>query len=128
MATADKNKKIILYIENDLAQQELIRSILKSRSDITLICVPRAQAGIEVACNQSPDLILSDINLPDMNGFEALNYFKTHQKTQDIPVIALSGNAMPHEVEKGLNAGFVQYLTKPFDISKFLEAVDSVLS
>ena len=72
--------------------------------------------------------LLMDIGLPGINGFEALEILKTETETKDIPVIALSANAMPHDVEKGRQAGFTAYLTKPVDINKLLETVTQILS
>ncbi len=122
-----ERKITILYIEDDPFHQELIRDILNRRPHITLLCVPQAQAGVEIACTHEPDLILSDINLPDMNGFEALYQLKSCEVTRNIPVIALSANSTPQDIEKGLEAGFDSYITKPISVSKFLETVDSAL-
>ena len=68
-----------------------------------------------------------DINIPGMDGFEALERLKNMEETSSIPAIALSAGAMPRQIEKGLAAGFVQYLTKPIDVDSFLEAIDEVL-
>ena len=69
-----------------------------------------------------------DIGPPGIDGFEALRQLKADETTRHIPIIAISANAMPHDVEKGRQAGFMSYLTKPIDINELLEAVKQILS
>ena len=80
-----------------------------------------------MASSESPDLILMDIGLPGMDGFEALDVLKNSEKTNDIPVIAISASAMEQEIERGKNAGFFAYLTRPFDVPVILNTVRSAL-
>jgi len=75
-----------------------------------------------------PDVILMDINLPGFSGFEALSMLKQDPETRHIPVIALSANAMARDIEKGLRAGFFQYLTKPIKVNAFIETIDLALN
>jgi CheY-like chemotaxis protein len=124
----EKVEGTILYIDDDQNHQELIRKILDRRPNIILFCASRALLGIEMLYTHNPDLVISDINMPDMNGFEVLKYLKTHEETQDIPVIALSGYNTPKDIKRGLKAGFDFYITKPIDVLKFLEIIDSVLA
>jgi len=83
--------------------------------------------GIEIARNTLPDLILMDINLPGINGTEALKILAKDPLTSHIPVIALSANAIPRDIEKGLAAGFFKYLTKPIKIHEFIDTLDQAL-
>ena len=83
--------------------------------------------GIEAAHNERPAVILMDINLPGINGFEALRILREDPATAHIPVIALSANAMPRDIERGLAAGFFRYLTKPIKVDQFMEALDTAL-
>ena len=74
-----------------------------------------------------PELILMDINLPGINGFAALKILRKDPATAHIPVLALSANAMPRDIEKGLEAGFLRYLTKPINVIELMEALDFAL-
>ena len=94
-------------------------------------CTPssaaKATIGVELARSHQPDLILMDINLPVINGFEALKMLRSDGATAHIPVIALSANAMPHDVEFGMNAGFFHYLTKPIQLKKLMDTIEAAL-
>jgi CheY-like chemotaxis protein len=83
--------------------------------------------GIALARAHIPDVILMDINLPGISGFQALKILREDPLTAHIPVLAISANAMPRDIEKGLEAGFFQYLTKPIKVNEFLEALDLAL-
>jgi hypothetical protein len=78
--------------------------------------------------DERPDLILLDIQLPEMDGFEVLRRLRLHDATREIPVIAVSANAMPGDIEHGLAAGFIDYLTKPLDMQKLIIAVEQALT
>jgi hypothetical protein len=84
--------------------------------------------GIDLAIEHKPDLILLDINLPGMNGFEVLKQLKQKNITNGIPIIAVSANAMPVDINKALEAGFDDYITKPIDVTAFLLVVDKILT
>lgn len=81
-----------------------------------------------MARNDLPDVILMDINLPDIRGIRALRILAEDAITAHIPVIALSANAMPRDTEKGLKAGFFKYLTKPIKINEFTATLDEALA
>jgi CheY-like chemotaxis protein len=83
--------------------------------------------GIQLARTQHPEVILMDINLPGISGIEALKILRSDPATSQIPVIALSANAMPRDVEKGLQAGFFRYLTKPIKVNEFMETLEIAL-
>jgi CheY-like chemotaxis protein len=119
---------VVLYVEDNPANLQLVGEILADRADITLITAPHARLGLELAHAHRPDLILLDIHLPGMDGYEALKTLKTWDETRDIPVMALTADAMPREVERGIAAGFEQYITKPIDVPTFIEAVDALLT
>ena len=82
---------------------------------------------IKIARDNQPEVILMDINLPDINGFEALKILRKYPDTAHIPVIAVSANAMPLDIERGQKAGFFRYLTKPINLSEFMDALDLAL-
>lgn len=121
------NKNTLLYVEDNPANLMLIEDILAARDDIELLSARDGYAGIELARNTLPDLILMDINLPGINGTEALKILAKDPLTSHIPVIALSANAIPRDIEKGLAAGFFRYLTKPIKIHEFIDTIDLAL-
>jgi CheY-like chemotaxis protein len=83
--------------------------------------------GIQLARSKRPHVILMDINLPGISGIEALNILREDPATAHIPVVALSANAMPRDIKKGLHAGFFRYLTKPIKVNEFMETLDEAL-
>ncbi len=122
-AVTDTARKL-LYIEDSAANLWLVRKILAVRKDFEFLEAASAEAGLEIAARARPDLILLDINLPGMHGFEALHRLQDNPATRDIPVIAVTANAMASDIERGLAAGFADYLTKPLDMPRFLAIVD----
>lgn len=119
-------QKKLLYIEDNPANMRLVKQLLEKRSNIELICAEDAIIGIEYAQSLVPDLILLDINLPGMNGFEALNRLSKIEQTHKIPVVAISANAMTKDLEKGVKAGFAAYITKPINIKHFYQVIDEI--
>jgi PAS domain S-box-containing protein len=117
----------ILYIEDHPANLRLVAQVLSRRNDIHLITAHDPVLGLELAFNRGPDLILLDINLPGMDGYQVLERLRAMGKTQHIPVIAVSANAMPSDIEKGQAAGFSDYIVKPLNVPDLLRAVDSAL-
>jgi CheY-like chemotaxis protein len=114
----------LLYVEDNPANMNLVEQIIARRSDIRLLTAANGNLGIEIARSSQPDVILMDINLPDITGFEALDVLRSDSTTTHIPVIALSANAMPRDIAKGLKAGFFRYITKPINVNDFMEALD----
>jgi len=94
---------------------------------VRMISARDGNLGIALARAHLPDVILMDINLPGISGIEALNTLREDPATRHIPVVALSANAMLHDIEKGLEAGFFRYLTKPIKINEFMAALDDAL-
>jgi len=120
-------RRKILYVEDNPANLRLVQKILATRKDIDLLDAVSAEAGLEIAASQLPDIILLDIQLPGMDGFEALRRLREHPATRKIPVIAVSANAMPRGIERGLAAGFDDYLTKPVDVAQFFDILERSL-
>jgi signal transduction histidine kinase/ActR/RegA family two-component response regulator len=120
--------RLILYIEDNPANLRLVQEILSFRADLRLLSAPDGHAGLALAHMHRPAIILLDLNLPGMNGFEVLAQLRRDAATAHIPVVALTANAMPHDIERGLSAGFTRYLTKPIDIEQFNEAINGVLA
>jgi len=117
----------VLYIEDNPANLKLVRKMLATRPDLVMSEAPDAERGLEIAGREPPDLILLDINLPGMDGFAALRQLQTMPETASIPVVAITANAMKHDIERGKSAGFADYLTKPLDIAQLLETIDRQL-
>jgi signal transduction histidine kinase/ActR/RegA family two-component response regulator len=117
----------ILYIEDNLSNFKLVERIIARRPGVTLQAAMQGGLGVEFARNHQPDLILLDVNLPDMNGHEVLALLKADERTRHIPVIVISADAMQTQIDRLLAAGARAYLTKPFDLAKFLEVLDQNL-
>ena len=117
----------MLYVEDNPANLKLIEQLIARRPDIRLLTAVDANTGILLAQSHLPALILMDINLPGMSGIDALKILREDPETEHIPVIALSANAMPRDVEKGLQAGFFRYLTKPIKIHEFMDTLEAAL-
>lgn len=117
----------ILYVEDNPANQRLMADVLAERADIALEFTHSAELAFEQACFAPPELIIMDINLPGMNGFDALRLFSRHPLTCTIPVVALSANATTEDIERAHAAGFKDYLTKPFDVTQLLSVLDTLL-
>ncbi|HVS89977.1 MAG TPA: response regulator, partial [Candidatus Acidoferrum sp.] len=97
------------------------------RPDMRLLSAMNGNLGIELARDNQPEVILMDINLPGISGIEALKILREDPATEHIPVIALSANAMQRDIDKGLQAGFFWYLTKPIKVNEFMDVLDAAL-
>ena len=117
----------VLYIEDNPANLRLVAQILARKPQLQLITAHTSELGLELASAHRPDLILLDINLPDMDGYQLLSVLRSLASVKKTPVIAISANAMPRDIDRGMAAGFDGYLTKPIDVVRFLEAVDRLL-
>jgi PAS domain S-box-containing protein len=117
----------LLYVEDNPANLKLVEQLIARRPDMRLLTAVNGNLGIELARHLQPKVILMDINLPDISGFEALQILRGDAATMHIPVVALSANAMPRDIEKGLKAGFLRYLTKPIKVNEFMDALDVAL-
>jgi PAS domain S-box-containing protein len=118
----------VLYIEDNPANRALMEVVMERLPGVSLLLAPDAARGLAMAAAHHPDLIIMDIGLPDMDGFHALGHLREAPETRDIPAIALSANAMPRDVQKGLDAGFAHYLTKPIDVPRIMTVVAEMLN
>ena len=114
----------ILYIEDNLANLKLVESIISAYTDATFLSATDGESGLQKARESLPDLIILDINMPTMNGYEVLAELKRSDETASIPVVALSAAVMPRDVEKGLQAGFLDYLGKPLQVNEFIKVIN----
>jgi PAS domain S-box-containing protein len=117
----------LLYVEDNPANLKLVKQIIARHPDMSLLTAVDGYGGIEIARASQPDVILMDINMPGMNGYEALKVLQSDPATAHIPVLALTANAMPRDIKNGLEAGFFQYITKPIMVNEFMEALNVAL-
>lgn len=123
---ADQKVKI-LYIEDNRENRMLVRAVLEAAGYL-IVDAEDGLAGIEAAIREEPALILLDINLPDMDGYAVMQCLRESELTRHIPVVAISANAMPKDIERGKAAGFVAYVTKPIDIVDLQRRVRDLLA
>ncbi|MFM1892738.1 MAG: hypothetical protein RLZ44_1815, partial [Pseudomonadota bacterium] len=126
-AIANERRWDVLCIEDNPANLRLIERVLARREDVRLLTASAPGLGLELAAAHRPALILLDINLPEMDGYEVMRCLRENPATSQIPVVAVSANAMPKDLARGKAAGFKDYLTKPLDIERLLQVVDATL-
>ncbi|MBW4055129.1 MAG: response regulator, partial [Proteobacteria bacterium] len=119
--------RTLLYVEDNQANMQLVEQLIARRPDMHLLGAKDAILGIALARTRLPEVVLMDINLPGLNGIQALKILRDDPVTAHIPVLAISANAMPDDIKKGLEAGFLRYITKPIDVKEFMAALDVAL-
>jgi PAS domain S-box-containing protein len=117
----------ILYVEDNPANLKLIERIITKLPNTKMFSAPSGELSIDLARAHKPDIILLDINLPGIDGYEVFRRLQRYVETRDIPVIAVSANAMEKDIEKGMAFGFKDYITKPINVAKVLEKISNVL-
>jgi CheY-like chemotaxis protein len=120
--------RTMLLIEDNPVHMKLIEQIIARHHEMRLINASNGSNGIEIARSIHPDLVLMDINLPDMSGFKALEILHLDPATAHIPVIAISANDMPLNISSGLDAGFFRYLVKPINVDELMQAMRAALA
>ncbi|MCU0939553.1 MAG: response regulator, partial [Burkholderiaceae bacterium] len=119
--------KLVLYIEDNPSNVELMRGVLSLRPGVQLIDAAEGLSGLALAHERLPDLIVVDIALPGMDGYQVCGHLRAHPDFATRPIIALSANAMQSDIQKGRAAGFDAYLTKPLDVPVILAQIDQLL-
>lgn len=119
--------KRVLVVEDSAAMRSLITSTLEDISDIDVVEVANGFEALKILPAQPFDLIMTDINMPDINGLEIVSFVKGHSQYKNIPMIIVSTEQSDEDIQKGLDLGAVAYLTKPFDPEKLKETVLSVI-
>lgn len=127
-AQIDHQNHLVLYIEDNAANLRVVEAMFQHMPHLKLISAPRGEFGLELARRYKPDIILLDIHLPGMDGYAVLEALKADPITCDIPVFALSADAMTVDIERGLRAGFIKYLTKPVKMNVLQDAIGSYLN
>ena len=128
LPSAQTPRKTVLQVEDSPANALLVELLLARREDLILLTATGGYQGIEMASSHQPDVILMDINMPELDGLAAMKILHNNPATSHIPVIALSSNAYPSQVKQGLDAGFFRYLTKPYKLNEFLATIDLALA
>jgi len=125
----NENKGLVLYIEDNKSAIDLVNKILVTQLPmVRLITSMYGKKGLELALNSNPDLILLDIDLPDIHGSEVIRLLKENPKTKSIPVIITSADTSPNQIDKLLKLGAEEYITKPIDVISFVNSIASCLN
>ena len=119
--------RTLLYVEDNPANLKLVERLIARRPDMRLLTAIDGTTGVDLARSAKPEVILMDINLPGISGIDALKILRGDPATAHIPVVALSANAVPRDVQKGLEAGFFRYLTKPIKVVEFMDTLSAAL-
>ena len=122
-----RDHHLVLYIEDNAANLRLVERVFERRPAIELISASEGLHGFELVRTRQPDLVLLDINLPDVSGEEVLRQIRDDPLTATIPVVVVSADANYRQVQLLLEAGAVAYLTKPLDIQDLLSTVDELI-
>ena len=117
----------MLYVEDNPSNLQLMEMIVSHIEGLSMLSAHTAELGIEIAKNKQPNVIVLDINLPGMSGLDAIKELKKHDATKNIPVLALSAAATKTDIDKGMEAGFLLYLTKPMDVIVVTDAIRDAL-
>jgi len=117
----------IVYVEDNPSNVAFMQALLGAFERVELLTAPTAEIGIELVRAHQPAVVIMDINLPGMSGFEALRRLREWPETRDIPVIALSAAAMSRDTKRGEQAGFVRYLTKPVKVDELISVLETLL-
>lgn len=120
-------KKTILYVEDNTSNQKLMERLMSRYPAIDLHITSLGVQGLYLARSLKPDLVILDVNLPGINGFELVQILKKDQGTAHIPVIALSANVLAYDIEKGVQSGFDRYLTKPLDLAQLINVFNEMM-
>lgn len=117
----------LLYVEDNPANLRLVEQIAARHTEIKMLSAEDGVQGVELARQVLPEVILMDVNLPGMSGTEAMHILHEDPLTAHIPVIAISANAMPHDIERGMKAGFFRYITKPIKVDELMDVLNQAL-
>jgi PAS domain S-box-containing protein len=127
LSLVDYKPKRILYVEDNPANLKLVASILSHRKRVHFYTAHTPEIGFDLALKNNFDLILLDINLPGMSGFELMRKLKGLNGYREKPFVAISANAMPEDIENASASGFTDYITKPIDLCEFNQLIDELL-
>jgi CheY-like chemotaxis protein len=115
----------VLYVEDNPANLRLVERIVAQRGDLRLLTARGGREGLDLALQYRPDLVLLDLHLPDMNGSDVLERLQADPATAEVPVVMVSADATPGQIDRLIAAGAHDYLTKPFDLARLVEVLES---
>jgi PAS domain S-box-containing protein len=121
-------RRLVLYVEDNPANVTFMKDLVSAFENIELLTAPTAEMGVELARGHQPEVILMDINLPGMSGLDALRALRDLPETREIPVIALTAAASERDKQRGIQAGFYRYITKPVKVDELLLALEELLA
>jgi CheY-like chemotaxis protein len=121
-------RRLVLYVEDNPANVTFMKDLVGTFDNIDLLTAPTAEMGVELARGRRPEIIIMDINLSGMSGLDALRQLRASPETKDIPVIALTAAASERDKQRGMQAGFYRYLTKPVKVDEFVEVLEGLLA
>ena len=119
-----QGKRTILYIEDNLSNLNLVQEILRQQPQVELLSAMQGRLGLDLARKHSPDLILLDVHLPDLDGWDVFSQLQVEEATRKIPVIVLSADATARQIQQFMTAGARDYLTKPLDVARFSRVIE----
>ena len=119
-----QGKRTILYIEDNLSNLNLVQEILRQQPQVELLSAMQGRLGLDLARKHSPDLILLDVHLPDLDGWDVFSQLQGEEATRKIPVIDLSADATARQIQQFMTAGARDYLTKPLDVARFSRVIE----
>jgi PAS domain S-box-containing protein len=120
--------RLVLYVEDNPTNIAFMRDLLGDFDGIEFAAAPTAEMGIQLVRSRRPDVVLMDINLPGMSGFDALRVLRSDPETRDVPVIALTAAASERDRQRGIQAGFYRYLTKPVKVDELITTLEGLLA
>jgi PAS domain S-box-containing protein len=126
-STHEAPRYSVLYVEDNPANLDLVKQIIARRADVHFFSAAEAGIGIALARSHMPDVILMDINLPGISGMDAMQILRADPRTTHIPILALSANAVPRDIQHAIDSGFLNYITKPIKVNPFLQTLDAAL-
>ena len=123
-----QGRRLVLYVEDNPANVAFMNDLVSTLENFDLVTAPTAEMGVELARRRRPDVVIMDLNLPGMNGMEALRALRAAPETRDIPVIALTAAASDRDKARGIQGGFYRYLTKPVKVNEFVTALEGLFA
>jgi PAS domain S-box-containing protein len=127
LATGEPHRHKIIYIEDNPSNLAFMRELMADLASVELLTAPTAEIGLPLVLAHRPDAVILDINLPGMSGLDAMRRLREWPETRDIPVIALSAAALARDTQRGIDAGFYRYLTKPVRVDELTAALEQIL-
>jgi CheY-like chemotaxis protein len=127
-ALTQARPRTLLYVDDSLSSRTLMEELMRMIPGVSLLVAASGREGLDLALNRRPDIIVLDLNLPDLDGYQILAELRRWPATAVVPVLSLSAAVMPHNIQRGLQAGFDRYLAKPLRIGDLLQALLDLLA